>query len=161
MTIDSAGTTLYVAAFGSSAVGLFDVAQLEANKFTPSASSHIPVTGGGPSGLVLNEAQGKLYVFTRFDNSVSVIDTVTKSEVAHLPVFNPEPPSVLAGRRFLYDAVASSSNGEASCSSCHIFGDFDSLAWDLGNPDDDRSPTATSSSSTSDARRTSTRSRDR
>ena len=27
-------------------------------------------------------------------------------------------------------------NGEASCSSCHIFGDIDSLAWDLGNPDD-------------------------
>src|SRR4029079_5790725 len=28
------------------------------------------------------------------------------------------------------------SNGEASCSACHVFGDFDSLAWDLGNPDD-------------------------
>ena len=140
MAIDSAGTTLYVAALGSSAVGMFDVAQLEADTFTPSATGHIPVTGGGPSGLVLNEAQAKLYVFTRFDNSVSVIDTATKSELAHLPVFNPEPPSVLAGRRFLYDAVASSSNGEASCSSCHVFGDFDSLAWDLGNPDDDQLP---------------------
>src|SRR5262249_20469579 len=66
MAIDSGGTTLYVAAFGSSAVGIFNVAQLEANTFTPSASSHIPVTGGGASGLVLNETQGKLYVFTRF-----------------------------------------------------------------------------------------------
>src|SRR5262245_15929903 len=140
MAIDSGGTTLYVAAFGSSAVGIFNVAQLEANTFTPSAASHIPVTGGGASGLVLNETQGKLYVFTRFDNSVSVIDTGTKSEIAHLPVFNPEPASVLAGRRFLYDAVASSSNGEASCASCHIFGDFDSLAWDLGNPDDVQIP---------------------
>jgi hypothetical protein len=36
----------------------------------------------------------------------------------------------------LYDAAFSSSNGEASCSSCHIFGDLDQLAWDLGNPDD-------------------------
>jgi hypothetical protein len=44
---------------------------------------------------------------------------------------------VVNGRRFLYDARKTSSNGEASCSSCHIFGDFDSLAWDLGNPDDD------------------------
>jgi hypothetical protein len=35
----------------------------------------------------------------------------------------------------LYDAVNTSGNGEASCSSCHIFGDFDSLAWNLGNPD--------------------------
>ncbi|MFP5288477.1 MAG: thrombospondin type 3 repeat-containing protein, partial [Thermoanaerobaculia bacterium] len=48
---------------------------------------------------------------------------------------NPEPPSVVIGRRFLYDAKLSSSNGEASCGSCHVFGDFDSLAWDLGNPD--------------------------
>jgi hypothetical protein len=40
------------------------------------------------------------------------------------------------GRPFLYDAMLTSSNGEASCSSCHVFGDFDSLAWDLGNPDD-------------------------
>src|SRR5205085_12156240 len=49
-----------------------------------------------------------------------------------------EPPSVVAGRRFLYDALVTSSNGEASCASCHVFGDFDSLAWDLGNPDDDQ-----------------------
>jgi hypothetical protein len=31
----------------------------------------------------------------------------------------------------------SSSNGEASCAACHVFGDFDSLSWDLGNPDDE------------------------
>ncbi|MFP2907057.1 thrombospondin type 3 repeat-containing protein, partial [Pyxidicoccus sp. 3LFB2] len=29
----------------------------------------------------------------------------------------------------------SSSHGDSSCASCHIFGDFDSLVWDLGNPD--------------------------
>jgi hypothetical protein len=40
------------------------------------------------------------------------------------------------GRHVLYDARLSSSNGEASCASCHVFGDFDSLSWDLGNPDD-------------------------
>ena len=37
----------------------------------------------------------------------------------------------------LYDAYNTSSNGEASCSSCHIFGDMDHLAWNLGNPDAD------------------------
>jgi hypothetical protein len=36
----------------------------------------------------------------------------------------------------LYDATRFSGNGEASCASCHIFGDMDDLAWDLGNPDD-------------------------
>src|SRR5262249_37300415 len=59
----------------------------------------------------------------------------TLAETAHLSVYNPEPQSVVLGRPFLYDANFSSSNGEASCSSCHVFGDFDSLAWDLGNPD--------------------------
>ena len=29
------------------------------------------------------------------------------------------------GRPFLYDATFTSSNGDASCASCHIFGDFD------------------------------------
>jgi hypothetical protein len=43
---------------------------------------------------------------------------------------------VVDGRRFLYDAVATSGNGEASCASCHIFGDLDGLSWNLGNPDD-------------------------
>jgi YVTN family beta-propeller protein len=136
MAVTSDGATLYVAAFGSSKVGMFDTAQLEADTFTPSALDHIPVTGGGPSGLVLNEAKNRLYVLTRFDNAVSVIDTSTASQIAHVPVHNPEPASVVNGRPILYDAVLTSSNGEASCAACHVFGDFDSLAWDLGNPDD-------------------------
>lgn len=55
--------------------------------------------------------------------------------MASLPLSNPEPVSVVEGRPMLYDAVATSSNGEASCASCHIFGDKDELAWDLGDPD--------------------------
>src|SRR6185436_1291197 len=49
---------------------------------------------------------------------------------------NPEPASVIQGRPFLYDTSFSSSHGDSSCASCHVFGDFDSLAWDLGNPDE-------------------------
>jgi hypothetical protein len=65
-----------------------------------------------------------------------VVDTATRTEIQHVKLFDPEPASVVGGRRFLYDAAFTSSNGEAACASCHIFGDFDSLAWDLGNPDD-------------------------
>src|SRR5262245_57284019 len=137
MAVTSNGQTLYVAAFGSGALGVFNTAQLEADTFTPTAANHIALSGGGPSGLVLDEAHGRLYVFTRFDNSISVVNTAPPgAEIAHLPVYNPEPASVKNGRPVLYDAVLTSSNGEASCASCHIFGDFDSLAWDLGNPDD-------------------------
>jgi hypothetical protein len=50
-------------------------------------------------------------------------------------MFNPEPPDVTVGRKFLYDARLTSGNGNDSCASCHIFGDTDGLAWDLGEPD--------------------------
>ncbi|HVM96758.1 MAG TPA: hypothetical protein VMT89_10230, partial [Candidatus Acidoferrales bacterium] len=135
MVVASDGT-LYVAAFGSSQIGTFNIAAIESDSFTPDASTHIDVSGGGPSGLALDEAHSRLYVLTRFDNAVKVIDTGTRSEIAQLPLFNPEPQSVTQGRHFLYDSRFTSSNGEASCASCHVFGDFDSLAWDLGNPDD-------------------------
>jgi len=136
MAVSQDGTTLYVAAFGSSKVGIFDVGELENDTFVPSAADHVVVSGGGPSGLVLDEARQRLYVLTRFDDAVSVIDTATRTETQHLALFNPEPPSVVLGRPLLYDANLTSSNGEAACASCHIFGDLDSLAWDLGNPDD-------------------------
>ncbi|MGZ7007354.1 MAG: hypothetical protein ACXVLX_17255 [Ilumatobacteraceae bacterium] len=49
-------------------------------------------------------------------------------------MFNPEAPSVTQGRPFLYDATLTSAGGDQACASCHIGGDFDGLAWDLGNP---------------------------
>jgi hypothetical protein len=132
------GSTLYVAAFGSSKVGVFDTTALENNTFNPEliSSNYITVTGGGPSGLVVDSARNRLYVMTRFDNSVSVVNLGTNTESQHVAMANPEPATVVQGRPFLYDAFNTSSNGEASCSSCHIFGDNDDLAWDLGNPDD-------------------------
>ena len=100
------------------------------------SAGHLRVPSGGPAGLALDEARGRLYVATRFDNGVSVIDLASRRERQRHRLHNPEPDHVVAGRRFLYDARFSSANGEASCASCHVFGDFDSLAWDLGNPDD-------------------------
>ena len=89
-------------------------------------------------GLALDEAHHRLYVLTRFDNAVKVIDTTTaQRDRQHLRCTIPSRRRCVDGRRFLYDARFTSSNGEASCASCHVFADFDSLAWDLGNPDDD------------------------
>ncbi len=34
----------------------------------------------------------------------------------------------------MYDAATTSGHGDGACASCHIFGDLDSLAWDLGDP---------------------------
>jgi DNA-binding beta-propeller fold protein YncE/mono/diheme cytochrome c family protein len=128
--------TLYVAAFGSSVVGVFDAAELEDDSFVPGARQ-IALSGGGPAGLALDEAAQRLYVLTRFDNAIAIVDTATDTQIGRLPLHDPEPQSLLAGRRFLYDARLTSSNGEASCATCHLFADLDSLAWDLGNPDDE------------------------
>ena len=82
MAVTANGQKLYVAAFGSSKVGVFDVAQLENDTFVPNAANHIAVTGGGPSGVVLNEAKNRLYVFTRFDNGVSIVATALAKRVS-------------------------------------------------------------------------------
>jgi len=177
IAISPDGTTLYVAAFGSSKIGVFTTAELEANSFQSSATSafYIPVTGGGPSGLVMDSARNRLYVLTRFDNSISVVNLTTVSgsptgsEVLHVALgpfvlpwkssaacpsqgYCSEPVSVVTGRPFLYDALDFSSNGEASCASCHIFGNMDDLAWDLGNPDNPvtSNPVSTQSSTVID-----------
>ncbi len=140
MALNATGSRLYVAAFGSSKIGVFDTAALANDSFTPSAGDHIALSVGGPSGLVLDEDRNRMYVATRFGNSLAVVDISESvypgTEVAVVPLpHDPEPQIVRDGRRFLYDARATSSNGEASCSSCHVFGNFDSLGWNLGNPD--------------------------
>lgn len=134
MAVSGDGAEVYLAAFGSAVVASLATASLDDGSFVPDRDDHIRVSGGGPSGLLLDEENDRLYVTTRFDNSVSVIDLVTRREIDHVPLHSPEPAEIINGRRFLYDAVYSSENGEAACASCHVFGHHDSLAWDLGDP---------------------------
>lgn len=135
MVVSRDGKDLYVAALGTNEVAYYKTAQLENDTFVPDVNNQIPVTGGGPTGVVLDEARDRLYVLTRFDNGISIIDTNRNRESGHVKMYNPEPAKVVTGRRFLYDASFSSSHGDTSCASCHVFGDNDSLAWDLGDPD--------------------------
>jgi hypothetical protein len=135
LAVSADGTMLYLAAKGSNKIGVFTAQDIENDSFVPDSTTHIPLSGGGPSGLVLDEVRNRLYVLTRFDNGISVVDIASRAETAHLLLHNPEPQSVRDGRPFLYDALLTSSNGEASCSSCHINADKDELAWDLGNPE--------------------------
>ena len=136
MAVSGDGNNLFLAAMGSNKLARFATSQLEANTFTPSASNQLALSGGGPTGVVLDEPRGRAYVLTRFDNGISVVNTSQFTEVAHVRMFNPEPAVVTNGRKFLYDATLTSSRGDSSCSGCHTFGDMDHLAWDLGNPDD-------------------------
>jgi len=132
MAISADGSTLYVAAFGSNAVAVYDTTEIENDTFVPDAANLIPVMER-PSGLALDDPGRRLYVASR--DRVYVIDTTDHSILHTSSFFTPENALVRNGRKFLYDAKLTSSNGEASCSSCHVFGDMDDLAWDLGDPD--------------------------
>ncbi|MEM7232128.1 MAG: DUF1553 domain-containing protein [Planctomycetota bacterium] len=128
MEFSSDGEMLYVAAFGSSKVAVLDAAGAVIDRID---------VGRGPSGLALSQSTQRLYVFNRFDQSISIVDTTTNREIGVVPIrYDPESSAVREGRPLLYDA-ANSGHGDSACASCHIFADFDSLSWDLGDPDAD------------------------
>lgn len=136
MAVSSDGATLYMAAMGSGKLARFDTASLENDSFQPSEEDQLTLSGGGATGVVLDEGRNRAFVTTRFNNGVSVVALgSTMREVVNVSMHNPEPEHVVDGRRFMYDAAYTSSRGDASCAGCHIFGDMDHLTWDLGNPD--------------------------
>ena len=152
LAVSSDGKTLYNAVIGSNKVAVFDTQVLAQDSYwqTESASStsttnqqfspieaskqYIDIAGG-PAGLLLAQNQEKLYVYTRFDNAIVTVNLANKQEQQRLFLPSLEPAAHSAGRFMLYDGLRSSSNGESSCASCHIFGDTDHLSWNLGNPD--------------------------
>src|SRR5262249_33248449 len=87
---NAAGSTYYVAAFGSGKVRVPDS--------SGAVTARISV-GGGPSGLALNESVQRLYVLNRFENTISIVNTATNSEVAVTGVagaarFDPSPDDI-------------------------------------------------------------------
>jgi DNA-binding beta-propeller fold protein YncE len=95
--------------------------------------------GEGPTGVALLEAgrpeDERLYVLNRISHSISIVRPDTLVELDEIPLHDPSSENTKLGRRFLYDGIDSSGHGDGACSSCHLFGDMDGLAWDLGNPE--------------------------
>ena len=135
MVISPDGDRLYVAVTGSGKVAAIPTASLRSGSYTPNPALQVETPGGGPSGLALSADGKRLVVYTRFDNAISLWDPANGALLDQQPLFSPESSNIISGRRFLYDARESSANGTSACASCHIFGDMDQLAWDLGNPD--------------------------
>lgn len=138
VAIDAAAGLVYVAAHGSDRVGVVDL------NGVVQARIEIGVTPGtvvntrqkrGPRALALHPGQGRLYVLNHLSDTISVVDTGTRTVLSEQPLatVDPMPAALREGRKFLYDAKLSG-NGTMSCASCHVDGDIDGIAWDLGDP---------------------------
>ncbi|MBX3744765.1 MAG: beta-propeller fold lactonase family protein [Verrucomicrobiae bacterium] len=133
------GDHFYVAAFGTDRVARVDthgtiLDRIEVGEVKGATPD--PRNKRGPRGLALHPDGSRLYVMNRIANTISVIDTGTRSVVGEFPTgsHDPTPETIRVGRGFLYDARLSG-NGTLSCASCHVDGEMDHLAWNLGNPD--------------------------
>ena len=85
---------LWLAAMGSNKVAALSLADLEAGRYQPDLSQQIKITGGGPAGLAFHAKKELLFVYSRFANSISIIDTSDGigKEVQSIPLtHNPEP----------------------------------------------------------------------
>ena len=123
---NTAGTRAYVTGMGSNNLIAIDPSGQRVGD---------PVsTGEGPTGIALNEAANRLYVWNHFAATLSVFDTEDLAAVGTVATFNPLPQSIRQGRRFLYNTHLTSGTGHLSCGSCHVDSRTDRLAWDLGNP---------------------------
>jgi YVTN family beta-propeller protein len=137
VVFDPSGNFMYVASFGTDRVAQVGTNGnvnwfVELNPQTVGAIVN-SATKLGPRGLALNSRANTLYSLNRISDTISVINTSTKA-VTSVPVgTDPTPALLKAGRGFLYDAKLSG-NGTGACASCHVDGDMDHLAWNLGNP---------------------------
>jgi YVTN family beta-propeller protein len=137
IAIDAAGAVIYVAAGGTDRIAVLDLAGSVIDRIevgaTPGATVD-PLAKKGPRALALHPTAPRLYVLNRLSHSLAVIDTGNRTVTAELPLsYDPTPASIKDGRKFLYDAKLSG-NGTMSCAACHVDGDIDGLAWDLGDP---------------------------
>ena len=91
-------------------------------------------TVAGPTGVIADPTRPRLYVVGRFHNQLQTLSTASLASVAVTAIgFDPTPDAIVNGRKFFYGGFTSG-HGEQACASCHLFGDFDNFAWELGNP---------------------------
>ena len=128
----SNGQRAYVAAMGSNKLAVLNP-DANGNAGTNFVKARIS-TVAGPSGLVVDDANGRLFVVGRYHNQVQALSTTNFSQLAIASIgYDPTPDAIVNGRRVFY-AGFTSGHGEQSCASCHVFADEDGLAWDLGDP---------------------------
>ena len=132
VAFSATGDRLYVTALANDRIGVL-------NPFSPGPGvnpfvlARVPCVAG-PTGIVVDDARGQLYVVGRYYNQLQTLSSADFSQLALRRIgMNPTPDEIVNGRKFFYGGFTSA-HGEQSCASCHLFGDIDNLAWDLGDP---------------------------
>jgi YVTN family beta-propeller protein len=135
---------IYVSASGSDEVAVVDAAKLLrlvrsplggtfANDLSASAGyvvARIPV-GRNPRGLALSPDGSKLYVATRLDDAVAVVDTATRAVVDNISMGGPAELTPERRGERLFDSSRFAFHGAFGCATCHIDQTIDGLHWDL------------------------------
>jgi hypothetical protein len=145
LAFSSDGRDLFFTALGSDKVGIvranrlderFDNAEARARGWLKDVRiGSADAEPAGPVGLAVDPRRGTLYVKTHFSNELVALDPQRGELIDRVAFESPEPPSITRGRPILYDTRRTSSHGDSSCGTCHVFGNFDGIAWDLGDPD--------------------------
>jgi YVTN family beta-propeller protein len=131
------GQRLYVTSLASNKLAVLDPAQPN------QVLARVPVVAG-PTGVVVDDARRRLYVVGRFRNQLQTLSTAGFSTVDVAAIgFDPTPDAIVNGRKFFYGGFTSG-HGDQACATCHVFGDLDNIAWDLGNPRGTMQPVNTS-----------------
>ncbi len=130
------GSRVYVTSLASNQLAVLDPA------LSNQVQARVP-TVAGPTGVVVDGARGRLYVVGRFRNQLQTLDAGDFHQVGLTGIgFDPTPDEIVNGRNFFYGGFTSG-HGDQACATCHLFGDFDNLAWDLGNPQGTMQPVNT------------------
>lgn len=129
LAFDAAGTRAYVTSLATDKLGVLN----PNGGSLSSVLARVPVVGG-PTGVVVDDARGRIYVVGRYRNQLQTLRADSLTSVAVTAIgMDPTPDEIVNGRRVFYGGFTSA-HGDQSCASCHVFGDTDGLAWDLGDP---------------------------
>ena len=134
-------TAIYVSASASDEVAVISVPRLlhaartgdRANDLSAAAGyieAFIP-TGRNPKAIALSPDGRYLYVANHLDDTISVIDTRARKEIATISLGGPTDVTPERRGERLFNTAQFAFHGAFACVNCHFDGIYDGLQWDL------------------------------
>jgi YVTN family beta-propeller protein len=147
VAISADKSTAYVSTTGSDSVTVVDLRRLldqvrkasaaerraMTNDLSASANyvvARIP-TGTAPKGLALSKDGARLFVANRTGDTISVIDTATRTVSATWKAGAPETLTAQRRGERLFYSARFAFQGHMGCANCHLEATFDGISWDL------------------------------